>query len=114
MVIEVGKTYKTKENARKFCILGKKKRCSNKFPFIGECQETGLISFFDYNGKNALLARYHLDVDTYSYCPINADSSFATDSFVKRADIPEGNYIGYLRIKDGLPSTVQFINTSQL
>jgi hypothetical protein len=112
MSIEIGKTYKTLNGKRSFCILGKKKISPTGFFFIGEDTKLGLVAYFNHKGEHSHQSEYWLDIDPYLYVPVNEDGSLAVERFIPKRDIPEGRFMGYLKLDPVGFNTIHFVGTN--
>ena len=114
MSIEVGKTYKTKDGKRSFHIFGRKKISPTGFFYAGEETKTGLVAYFNYNGEHSHQSQLWLETDPHLYLPINEDGTVATERFVKKEEIEEGRFMGYLKLHPSSYTTITFVGRSAI
>jgi hypothetical protein len=114
MALEIGKSYKTLDGSRTYHIFGKKKISPTGYPYAGEESKSGVVAYFNHKGEHSFESNLWLDTDPYLYVPIQPDGCFATDRFVKRSEIPEGDYLGYMKLDPVSYQTICFMNKGAL
>lgn len=117
-MLEIGRTYTTVTNHRRFKILAvKTKPSTNGCDYIGECLRNGTISYFNSKGINSFTEMWNLNVDFYKWNPVNSDGSLMSNVFLSKEAIDELietskkdiSISGFLRITNDDKSTISFV-----
>lgn len=111
-MIIVGKAYNS-VNGERFLILAKKNRAStNGCSFIGENVKTGLVTFFNYQGKHSMNADWNLNTDFYKWIGIH-NGMLASSKFMPKEKLDKTiKYSGYLRIENDEEHTITYQSPS--
>jgi hypothetical protein len=113
-MIKTGKTYKSNNN-RRFSIVGCKKiPCPRGFDYIGECQQSGTVAFFNVKGQHSWNENYNLEVDPYKWIGVLDNGTLATPHFIPKEElVPTIKYVRYLRLEENDWNSVVCLNSIQ-